>query len=73
MVPASFPVIRRALFNRGVIGFVLINYVIRLFFNIIAVATPIVTIAAVKPVRLAVKNIFKKICVCCNDNEEEAN
>ena len=41
--------------------FIAYNYFLRVFLNFPNIATPIVAIIALKPVKLAMKNIFKKI------------
>ena len=56
--------------DRNVATFLAIVYVIRVFTNITAFPTPIVTIILLKPVRDAIKTMSKKVCLCCHKNRE---
>ena len=47
-------------------GTLITNYGVRLFFNMLAFATPIVGIVFLKPVRAAIKTMSKKLCMCFN-------
>ena len=49
-------------------SFVVFNYLIRLFPNILAFPTPIITIVLLKPLRDAIKTISKKACPCWPKN-----
>ena len=60
-LPASFNTLKMLLSNSGVAGVVLVEYVLRVVLNLASVATPIMTIVILKPVRLAMKQIFKKM------------
>ena len=42
-----------------------VNYVVMLIFIIPSIAMPFVTIALLKPVRVAIKAMIKKVCMCC--------
>ena len=44
---------------------IVVNYLIVLVFNIPSIATPIVTIILLKPVRVAIKAMIKTACMCC--------
>ena len=59
----TLPVRNLATFLAGI-------YMIRVFANITAFLTPIVTIILLKPVREAIKTISKKVCPCCHKNRE---
>lgn len=58
--PASFSAIRAALVDRGLIGVVLVEYVVRLIINFGSIVTPIMTIIILQPIRQAMKEILKK-------------
>ena len=60
VAPATFPVIRDVLVDESVISLIVINYSLRVIFNIPNIATPIVTIMLLKPLRVALKKN------CCN-------
>ena len=62
VVPFLGPVLRSALVNDDLTGIMVINYVVRIIFNIPAIATPFIAILLLKPVRLALKAIPKKLC-----------
>lgn len=64
VAPATFPVIRDALIDESVISLIVINYLLRVIFNVPNIATPIVPIALLKPLRVALKQ--KMSCTCCN-------
>ena len=59
-VPAFFPLIRAAAAEEGVIVVILTNYILRLFLNLPTVATPVVTIIILRPVRVAMQ---QDVCV----------
>lgn len=56
--PASFNIIREALSDRGILGVIVVEYVIPLFVNFTSIVTP--TIVILQPVWIAMKQIFKK-------------
>ena len=65
IVPTANPSIVKQLSN-SIVNFVAVNYIIRLVYNIPAIATPIVAIAMLTPVRVALKNLSKNYCQCLN-------
>ena len=65
IVPVSIPSITKEA-SSSVTKFVVVNYIIRLVFNISAFTTPIVIIVLLKPVRGALKNLSKNCCKCLN-------
>ena len=69
ILPASFPAIREAFEDRGLISLVLIDYVIRLFLNLPFVITPIAAIIILKPMQDALKQGFNMLCCCCKKRE----
>ena len=69
IAPIANPLIRNAIPENDIVGFVLVNYLLRLIFNVPAVATPIVGIILLKPLRIAIKNISKKACTCSSKNK----
>ena len=70
IAPAFFGIIMEPLRDHGVVAFVMINYFGRVFSFLTSVATPIVAIAIIKPVRVAMKGFITK-CACCKKNNEE--
>lgn len=68
IMPAANPVIRRILPKDDIVSVIAVYYLLRLVFNVPAIATPVVTIALFKAVRLAIKNMSKKVCVCRPSN-----
>ena len=62
VVPLIGPVLRRLTADDDIIGIIATNYVIRSIFNVPAIATPIVAILLLKPVRLALKTIPRRLC-----------
>lgn len=63
IVPASFPFIRNALADRGLLSLILTHYGLRVFLNLPSVITPIAAMIILKPISLALKQGMKK-CVC---------
>ena len=61
--PIIIPDISLATFLAG-------NYTVRVLANITAFPTPIVTIILLKPVRVAIKTMIKKVYTCCHKNRE---
>ena len=57
-------VVHQTALNSNLETFIAINYLVLLVPNITAFTTPIATIVLLKPVRDAIKNIFKKVCPC---------
>lgn len=49
---------------------ILFNYIFRVLLNLISIATPIVMIIILKPLRLAMKKVFECMCCCGRTNEE---
>ena len=62
--PVFFSTIRAAFAGSGLASIIVINYVLRIFLNLPSVATPIVAFVILKSVRVATKQIFKKVCSC---------
>ena len=63
------PIIRNVLPKDDIVITIAVYYLLRIVSNIPAIATPIVTIALFKPVRLGLKNMSKKACVCKPNNQ----
>ena len=64
--PAFITLIRESITNNDTTTIVALNYLTLVVFNVPAIATPIVTIALLKPVRLAIKTAIKKAyALCC--------
>lgn len=70
VVPSSFTSIRMVLVDDLVLQVVVVEYILRVSLNFGSIATPIVAIVVLKPVRLALKKILKKICVCYKRSPE---
>ena len=73
ILPISFSYIREALADKNLVPVILVEYVFRVLLMLPAVATPIVAIITLKPVRTAMKVMAKKVCGCCvqDDTEQE--
>ena len=71
--PAFVPLIREAIADNDTTTTVAVNYLILVVFSIPAIATPIVTIALLKPVRLATKTMIKKAYTLCCRKHSVAN
>ena len=69
IIPAANSAIRAAIPKNDVTTIVALNYFIRLVFNVPSIATPIITIVLLKPVRVAIKTWIKKFFVCCHNNQ----
>ena len=69
IIPITNPLIRKAIADNDITTIVALNYFLRLVFNVPSIATPIVTIVLLKPVRVAIKAAIKKVCVCCPNNQ----
>ena len=61
-LPVSFNALRMLLGNNAVAGVILVEYFFRVVLNLASVVTPIMTIVILKPVRKAMRQIFKKMC-----------
>ena len=70
VLPYFIAMIFETILDRKVATFLAIVYVIRVFTNITAFPTPIVTIILLKPVRDAIKTMSKKVFPCCHKNRE---
>lgn len=66
IMPTSFSRIRMVLADNVVLQAVVVEYILRLSLNFGTIATPIVAIVILKPVRVSLKKIFTKMCICCN-------
>ena len=69
LINSGLPVINPIIFKEVIrlnstVRLVAVNYVVRLLANVPAIATPIVAIALLKPVRVAMKTMMSKVCVC---------
>ena len=69
VIPAANPAVRRLLPPDDIASVVAINYILRLVFNVPAIATPIVAIILLKPIRVAMKTMSKKVFFCCPTNQ----
>ena len=69
ITPIANPLIKNAIPENNIVGAALVNYLLRLIFNVPAVATPIVGIILLKPLCIAIKNISKKACTCSSRNK----
>ena len=67
VLPGFFAVILTTLAD---VTFLAKAYVSYVGANIAAFPTPIVTIILLKPVRVAIKTMIKKVCTCCRKNRE---
>ena len=65
VIPIANPSIIKQLSN-SVVKFVAVNYAIRVVYNIPAIATPIIIIVFLKPVRGALKSLTQDYCKCFN-------
>lgn len=70
VIPMLNPAIKRALADRNVVDFLAVDYLFRVVFNLPAIATPIVSIILLKPIRIAMQRLF---CVCCKHTTAERN
>lgn len=67
VLPAANPILfKEAISNGGIVSFVAVNYTVRLFATLPAIATPVVAIILLKPVRVAVVTIGMKVCQYLN-------
>ena len=69
ILPASFPHIRAALVDRVIVSIVVVQYILRVIFNMLSVITPIATVIILKPMRPAMKLMFMKMCAICKSRE----
>lgn len=66
VAPISYPIIRSMLGDSILLEVILLYYVDRVLLKILSIITPIATIATLKPVRTAMKQLFQKtLCSCC--------
>lgn len=70
IIPSSFAFIKVALREKILLRVVLFNYIFRLLLNLISIVTPIAMIIILKPLRLAIKKMFKRKCCVCRTNED---
>ena len=68
MVPATFPFIRAAFEDKGLLSLIVINYVLRVFLNVPSALTPIAAMITLKPIRLAMRQGIERCCGCCRQN-----
>ena len=68
MVPATFPFIRAAFEDKGLLSLIVITYILRVFLNLPSALTPISAMITLKPIRLAMKQGIEKFCGCCRQN-----
>ena len=65
IAPAFNLLIRKAVTANNTTAMIAINYLFIVVFNIPSIATPIITIVLLKPVRVAIKAMIKRACMCC--------
>ena len=65
IAPGVNLLIRKAVTANNTTVIIAVNYLLLLVFNIPSIATPIVTILLLKPVRVAIKAMIKRACMCC--------
>ena len=70
VIPMLNPVIKKALAGRSAIDFLTVHYLFRVIFNLPAIATPIVSIILLKPIRIALRRLF---CACYKHTTPERN
>lgn len=63
-VPPILSIIRARFADNGLLVLILSNYIVRVILSLPSMATPIVTIVTLKPLRFALKQMFVKICCC---------
>ena len=67
IAPISYPIIRSMLGDNHLVELILLYYICRVLLKLVSLITPIATIAILKPVRLAMKQLFQKtVCCCCS-------
>ena len=69
ILPAANPGIREAL-EGNVIGQIAVAYFLRVLFNLPSIATPIVSIVLLKPLRTAMKQLLMKFFCACNKTNQ---
>ena len=69
ILPASFSPIRAALVDKVIVSIVVVQYILRVIFNMLSVITPIATVIILKPMRPAMKLMFMKMCSKCKSRE----
>ena len=72
-VPAFYSSIRTGFAERGVIVQVSLQYITRVPLTMPSVATPIVLIVLLKPIRAAMREGLRRICSCHTQNAESAS
>ena len=65
IAPFFNQLIRKSIAKDDFTTIIAVNYLLLLVFNLPSIATPFVTIALLKPVRVAIKAMIKKACMCC--------
>ena len=67
-VPNLLPIILiRAMNESHTVQLITVNYIIRMVSNMVAISTPIVAVALLKPVRAAIKMIWKQLFPRCDN------
>lgn len=66
-----FSIIRAGFADNDVLILILSNYVSRLLLSLPSVAAPIVTVATLKPVRFALRQLFTKLFCCQRESEPQ--
>ncbi len=70
-IPIANPAIRAALEERSVAGLIAVDYFLRVFLNIPSIVFPIIAIALLKPVRIAMKQMSMKVFCACRVSVDE--
>ena len=69
IIPAAIPGIQTLVPPNDIASVVAVNYILRLVVNVPAIATPIVAIILLKPIRVAMKIMSKKVFFCFPTNQ----
>ena len=64
IAPVFIPLIKNAIPDEPK-TMIVVNYLLIMVLNIPSIATPIITIVLLKPVRVAIKAMIKRACMCC--------